>query len=186
MGGRAEPEVPDGLVLVGVVARTHGLRGEVAVNLETDFPEQRFREGARLRARRRGGADVETLEIETVRFHQGRPLVRFVGYPTIDEAEALAGTELFVVEADLGPLPEGMYYHHQLLGCEVVDAAGEAIGSVAAVEGDMAASRLVVRSRRGEVLIPLTPAICQVDVAARRVVVTPPEGLLELNGDWRS
>ena len=48
-----------------------------------------------------------------------------------------------------------------------------------------AATRLVVQSRRNEVLIPLADAICTVDVKAKRITVRPPEGLLELNGEWR-
>ncbi|MCA1585002.1 MAG: ribosome maturation factor RimM, partial [Acidobacteria bacterium] len=59
------------------------------------------------------------------------------------------------------------------------------VGQVARVEGEQARSRLVVRSRSGEVLIPLAVEICQVDVSARRIVVTPPAGLLEVNGEWR-
>jgi ribosomal 30S subunit maturation factor RimM len=67
----------------------------------------------------------------------------------------------------------------------VVTDAGEAVGQVTAVEGDRSATRLVVRSRRNEVLIPLADEICTVDVAAKRITVRPPEGLLELNGEWR-
>ena len=62
---------------------------------------------------------------------------------------------------------------------------GDPIGEVTAVEGERGATRLVVRSRRNEVLIPLADAICTVDVKAKRIMVRPPEGLLELNGEWR-
>lgn len=170
-------------MLVGLVARTHGLRGEVLVNLETDFPEQRFRVGARLQARTDAG--VEPVVIASVRYHQGRPLLGLEEAGSIDEVERFVGAELFVPETELGPLPEGLYYHHQLLGCAVVTDAGEALGTVASIDGDMATSRLVVRGPRGEVLIPFTPAMCRVDEPARRIVVTPPDGLLEINGDWR-
>jgi len=72
-----------------------------------------------------------------------------------------------------------------LIGCAVVTEGGDPIGEVTAVQGDGAATRLVVRSRRNEVLIPFADEICTVDVAGRRIVVRPPEGLLELNGEWR-
>lgn len=180
-----KPEgIPDGLILVGVVARTHGLRGEVLVNLETDFPDERFRPGAQLTARVGAGA-LESLTVGSVRFHQGRPLLTFEGCESIDDVERFAGAALYVPETELRPLPPGTYYHHHLVGCEVVTADGVAVGTVSAVEGDMGASRLVVRSRRSEVLIPFADAICAVDLGARRIVVTPPEGLLEVNGDWR-
>jgi 16S rRNA processing protein RimM len=105
----------------------------------------------------------------------------------MNDAELLAGLELRIPESDLerDVLEDGEYYHRDLIGCEVVIDGGESIGNVAAVEGDGSATRLVVRSRRGEVLIPFADEICTVDVANKRVTVRPPEGLLDLNGEWR-
>lgn len=172
------------MVLVGVVARTHGNKGEVIINAETDFPELRFRPGAVLFARR-GRGPVERIEVATARVHQGRPVIGVVGIASIGDAERLAGAELRIPESEQEPLPEGTYYHHQLVGCEVVTDAGEPLGRVVEVEGVGDATRLVVRGRRGEVLVPFADEICTVDIAARRIIVTPPEGLLELSGDWR-
>jgi 16S rRNA processing protein RimM len=105
----------------------------------------------------------------------------------MNDAELLAGLELRVEEdeLDVDLLDDGEYYHRDLIGCAVVTESGESIGEVTAVEGDRSATRLVVRSKRNEVLIPLADEICTVDVAARRITVRPPEGLLELNGEWR-
>jgi 16S rRNA processing protein RimM len=170
----------EGLRLVGRVARAHGNRGQVIVNLETDFAEDRFRLGAVLLV---GGADgPRPLAITAVRFHQGRPVVGLEGVRTMTEAEALAGAELWMEAASLAPLPEGTFFHHDLVGCEVRDRQGAIIGRVAAVEGPMDRSNLVVEGAQGEVLIPLVADICQaVDTSARTIVVTLPEGLLELN-----
>ncbi len=173
------------MVLVGIVARTHGNRGQIIVNLETDFPELRFRPGATLFARR-GDGPVAPLSIVSVRFQQGRPILGVDGVASIDEAEKLAGAELRVPASEQEALPPGTFYHHQLVGCDVRTASGEQIGKVVRVEGAGAASRLVVQGVRRELLIPLADEICAVNVAAREVVVTPPEGLLELNGDWRT
>ena len=172
------------MVLVGIVARTHGNRGEVIVNSLTDFPDLRFRVGARLHARKEAGP-VETVEITSVRFQQGRPILGLAGIGTIGEAERFAGFELKVPASEQGPLPEGHYYHHQLIGCEVVTAEGERLGRVTAVQGEGAATRLVVRGPRAEVLIPLAQEICRIEIEAQRIVVTPPAGLLEVNGEWR-
>lgn len=174
----------DDLILVGIVARTHGNKGQVILNSASDFPEERFRVGATLYARVGDGA-IEPLEITAVRFQQGRPILAIAGVSSISDAERLAGAELRIPESEQAPLPAGTYYHHQLIGCEVVHTSGESIGCVTAVQGEGQATRLVVRGRRAEVLIPLAQEICSVDVAAKRIVVTPPEGLLELNGDWR-
>jgi 16S rRNA processing protein RimM len=90
--------------------------------------------------------------------------------------------ELRVPVGELEPLPDGMFYRHDLVGCRVETAGGQAVGDVVKVEGDLGASRLVVDGPGGEVLVPLAQAICVViDIAARRIVVDPPEGLLELN-----
>lgn len=175
----------DDAVLIGVIARTHGNRGEVIVNSETDFPENRFHEGARLMTRRNDGPP-ETLTIASMRMHQGRPVILFEGIASMNDAELLAGLELRVPERELEHvLEEGEYYHRDLIGCEVVTESGDSIGTVTAVEGDGNATRFVVRSRRGEVLIPFADEICTVDVAHKRITVRPPEGLLEVNGEWR-
>ena len=176
----------DDAILIGVIARTHGNRGEVIVNSETDFPEERFYAGARLMTRARDGTPG-TLEIASKRMHQGRPVILFKGIGSMDDAELLAGTELRIADdgraAEL--LEHGQYFHRDLIGCSVITESGDPIGEVAGVEGDGKATRLVVRSRRSEVLIPFADAICRVDVANKRIVVRPPEGLLELNGEWR-
>jgi 16S rRNA processing protein RimM len=174
----------DDAILVGVVARSHGNRGEVIVNSETDFPEDRFRVGAHLDGRTKDGRSI-ALEVESMRMHLGRPVVRFAGYESIGDAEALAGLELMVAASEVPVLPGGEYYHRDLIGCEVVTGDGAVIGHVADVEGERRANRLVVKGRRGEVLIPLADEICRVDLGKRRITVTPPEGLLELNGEWR-
>jgi len=174
----------DEMVLVGFVARTHGNRGEVILNSETDFAEQRFRVDATLYARI-GAGPIEPLRVTSVRFQQGRPILGVAGISSIGEAERLAGAALKVPASEQDALPHGTYYHHQLIGCEAATKSGEIIGRVTAVEGTGAATRLVVRGGRAEVMIPLAEEICDIDVAGKRIVVTPPEGLLEVNGDWR-
>ena len=121
-------------------------------------------------------------KILDVRFQQGRPILALEGITTIDDAEALAGAELWIREAAAGALPDGTFYRHELVGCDVMDRAGSAIGRVAGVEGPMERSLLVIDGPRGEILIPLTADICvSVEPAARRIVVDLPEGLVALN-----
>jgi 16S rRNA processing protein RimM len=168
----------DDLLVVGRVARTHGNRGHVIVNPETDFPEDRFKVGETLLV----GPDSRRHEIQEVRFHQGRPVIALKGVATMNDAEALAGAELKMPASALAPLPDGAFYRHDLVGCDVRDAAGALIGRVTAVEGSIDRSRLVVAGAHGEVLIPLVADICiRVDPAARLIVIDPPEGLLDLN-----
>ena len=170
----------DERLLIGRVARAHGNRGQVIVNPETDFAEQRFAAGQVLLVGH--GENLLPRRVQAVRFQQGRPIVGLEGIETMDAAEALAGAGIWMPAAQLGPLPKGSYYHHDLVGCEVRDSTGAVVGHVTAVEGPMAQSRLVVQGAHGEVLIPFVADICvDVDPARRQIVVRPPEGLLDLN-----
>jgi len=171
--------MPEDLILVGRIARTHGIRGDLIVNPETDVPDERFVEGRVLYLEMPGRSEAVT--IEAVRFHQGRPIVSFAGVDTMDAAEAIIGAELKVPEAELPPLPDGTYYRHDLVGCEVTDTRGQAIGRVTAVDGPLERSRLVIAGPRGEVMIPMVGGICvSVDPKAKAIVVDPPAGLLDL------
>lgn len=166
------------LILVGRIARAHGNKGQVIVNPETDFPDERFAAGVTLLV----GEQAEPRTIVASRFHQGRPVIALEGVDTMDDAEALAGAELKVAGGNRVPLPEGTYYRHDLVGCIVQDTEGRLIGEVAAVEGPIEASRLVINAPHGEVLIPLAADICvEIDPEAKRIRVAAPEGLIELN-----
>jgi 16S rRNA processing protein RimM len=169
------------LLLIGRVARAHGNRGQVIVNLETDFADDRFQAGRIVQVGAEGRAVPR--RIDSVRFHQGRPVVALEGIATMNDAEALAGAEIWVDAAEVAPLPPDTFYRHELIGCEVRTAdSADAIGTVIGVEGTLERSHLVVEGVRGEVLIPLAAPICvKVDPAARLIVVDPPEGLLDVN-----
>jgi 16S rRNA processing protein RimM len=168
------------MALVGRVAKPHGLRGDVIVNPETDFVEERFAVGETFWTRSDRGD--EALTIVAVRVQNGRPVVGFDGFGRVEDVERLAGLELRVPEETLQPLGEHIYYQHQLIGCAVDTTGGERIGDVTRVDGGIGGSLLVVDGPRGEVLVPLTLAICvEIDVAAKRIRIAPPEGLIELN-----
>ncbi|HXI31471.1 MAG TPA: ribosome maturation factor RimM [Vicinamibacterales bacterium] len=168
------------MALVGRIARPHGLRGQVIVNLETDFPEERFQPGSELFVER--GGRVEQVTVTTVRFHRERPVIGLRGVESITEAQSLAGLELRVPLDALAALPEGAFYRHDLIGCRVETTSGGAVGVVTDVEGSLAGSRLVIAGAGGEVLVPLAAEICrEIDAAGKRIVIDPPDGLIDLN-----
>ncbi|HEX7138845.1 MAG TPA: ribosome maturation factor RimM [Vicinamibacterales bacterium] len=170
----------DEMALVGRIARTHGLRGQMVVNLETDFPDERFRPGSELFVRR--GGTIEALRVSSVRLHGDRPVIAVEGVRTIDEAEPLAGLELRIPVDRLQPLPPGTFYHHDLIGCRVETVEGTPVGVVRDVETTSGGSRLVVEGREGDVLVPIAAEICRViEPGTKRIVIDPPEGLLDLN-----
>ncbi len=148
------------------------------VNLETDFPQERFAAGREVLV----GAALEQRRIVSARFHQGRPVIALEGVETMNDAEALAGAELKIPASAAAALPAGTFYRHDLVGCEVRDTEGRRIGQVTGVEGVLDRSLLAVATSRGEALIPLAAEICiSVDVGAKVIVIDPPEGLIELN-----
>ena len=168
------------MVVVGRVARAHGLRGQIIVNPETDFLEERFRTGAVVYARRAGVA--QPLRMTAVRFHQGRPILTLEGVLSIEQTGWLTGAELRVPADALQELAADEFYRHDLVGCRVRTTTGLDLGVVTAVEGPRAGSHLVVRRGRSEVLVPLAADICiEIDPRGRSIVIEPPEGLLDLN-----
>jgi len=170
----------DEMVLIGRIARPHGLKGHVVVNPETDFVDERFAKGSRMWTRVAG--TVEPLTVATSRVQGGRPVVAFEGFAKIEDVERLAGGELRIPETELQVLAAGNYYEHQLAGCTVETIGGEQVGTVVKVQGGLAGSCLIVEGTRGEVLIPFVATICpEVDIEARRIRIDPPEGLLEVN-----
>jgi len=168
------------MAVVGVIARPHGIRGQVIVNPATDFPEERFGAGATLFVMKEGR--IEPVTVTTFRMHQGRPVIGLEGVGDMNAARELAGVEFRIPVESLAALPEGSYYHHDLIGCVVVTLDGTAVGTVSSVEGDMGNTRLVVQRETGELLIPLVSDICTaIEPSAKRIVIAPPDGLLELN-----
>jgi 16S rRNA processing protein RimM len=168
------------MALVARIARAHGIHGQVILNAETDFPEERFQPGAEVFIERDGRA--EPLTITTVRFHRDRPVIGVRGVETMNDAEALAGRELRVPIDWLAPLPRGAHYRHDLIGCRVVTRGGAAVGVVSDVEGSMQGSRLVIEGDAGEVLVPFAAEICpEIDPVNKLIVIDPPEGLVDLN-----
>src|SRR5690242_5613871 len=131
----------DAMAVVGHIARAHGIRGQVIVNLETDFPDERFKPGATMYTERAGA--LTPLTLTTVRFQNGRPVIGLEGVETMNDAEELAGLQLRVPVEQLARLPEDVFYHHDLVGCQVVTEEGRDVGTVQSVEGTFSGSRLV-------------------------------------------
>ena len=170
----------DEMVLVGVVARTHGRHGEVVVNPETDFPEDRFAPGGTLFLE--GTPAPRPLRIRALWFHGARPVVAFEEIRALSDAETLRGAQLRVPATSLRPLPDGAWYEHDLVGCTVRTLGGDEVGAVTSIEGPAGARRLIVTVEGSEIDVPLADEICvAVDPAAREILIDPPEGLLEVN-----
>ena len=166
-------------LVVARIGRAHGIKGEVTVEVRTDEPELRLGPGAVL------ATDPSTtgpLTIEQGRVHSGRLLLRFEGVRDRSAAEALRNT-LLIAEVDPEEQPEDPeeFYDHQLIDLDVVTRAGVSVGRIEEVAHPPGQDLLVVRREDGgEALIPfVTEIVPEVDLAAQRIVVDPPPGLLE-------
>jgi 16S rRNA processing protein RimM len=170
----------DDPVLVGRVAKPHGITGELAIDVRTDSPELRFAVGATVTARLRDGSARE-LTVAATRPHGERLLVRFDEVQARDPAEALRGALLVADAADLPPIEDpDEFYDHQLVGLAAVLGDGTPVGTVREVVHVPSGELLAVERADGdEVLVPFVRAIVpEVDVASGRVVLDPPDGLL--------
>ena len=104
------------------------------------------------------------------------------GIDTLERADALAGSEIYIPEEGFGPLEDGYYYHFQIIGSAVVTKDGESVGTVKSLLPAGDRTLLVVERGGREVLIPFTRAICiDVDTRRREIRVDLPNGLLDLN-----
>lgn len=163
-------------VVVGVIGKPHGLRGEVGIDLRTDEPERRFAVGQRLRTE--GG--VRRFTVSSARDHSGRLLVTFDELPDRTAVEAVRGTRLVVdVPADEVPVDEGEYYDRQLVGLRVLDAAGTDVGEVVAVVHLPAQDALEVSTGSGLRLVPFVlDLVPEVDLDGGHVRLADVSGLL--------
>ena len=169
------------LIAIGEVARAQGRRGEVIVNPLTDFPE-RFHELTRVFI---DGPDSRplSLAVESVRWQKGRPVLKLASVSSIGDAETLAGKELRVPESELARLPEGSFYHFEIIGARVEDIRRGFLGIASDIVKTGGTDVLVVkREDGGEILLPLCAEICRrIDRDAGIIEVEAQEGLIDLN-----
>ena len=169
------------LLVVGRIGRPQGIRGEVTVEVRTDDPDARFADGVALLTE---PPERGPLTVVSTRNHSGRLIMVLEGVEDRSQAELLRDTLLQVDARTLPPTGDPDSFHdHELVGLRVELGDGSPLGEVGEVlhlpGGDVLAIR---RPDSSEVLVPFLRAMVPVvDVPGRRVVVTPPEGLLELS-----
>ena len=171
--------IPADLVEIGTLARPHGIRGEIRVNYYADSLELLRGDVVYLQA---GNKPPRKMEIDTVRMHQGTPLIRFVEAPDRTAAEFLRGQTLLIPESALPELDEDEVYLHDMLGLSVVlDATGQKLGVLDHVlfHGEQELWSILTPGGK-EILLPAVPEfVADIDLDTEIIRITPPEGLLE-------
>jgi len=179
--GRQDPR----FLVVGHLNKPHGTKGELFVWPLTDHSEHFYTSGASLllgsEGAREPDPDLPPLRIVSARPFRSGYLVTFAGVRGRDDAELLRGRYLLAEIDSVQPLEEGELFYHQLLGMEVWTKDGRLLGEIVEVYELRPADLLEVHGPAGEILIPfLSHIVVETDSANRRMVIDPPEGLLDL------
>lgn len=174
-----EPAADRDLVVLGVVTRPQGVRGQLRVKLHN--PDSEILLTLREAFFQRDGATRLVKFRELPRSHQGDVLLWPVGCDDRDQAEALRGTEVSVTRASLPKLPKGEYYHRDLIGLPVRDVAGAPIGTVLRIDTYPTVDVAIVKTAAGNLEIPIIdPYWIDADIEAGCVTVDHIDHLREL------
>ncbi len=170
------------LFAVGKIVNTHGIRGEIKIVPQTDFPEVRFASGSELVL-----VPPETLQeqpfpvtVNATRDHKTFLLVRLEEFDNINQVEKYKGGQLKVTEDQLLELDEGEYYYYEVVGCSVVTDEGEDIGVIKEILTPGANDVWVVKRPQGpDLLLPvIDECVLDVNVEEKKVTIHLMEGLL--------
>jgi 16S rRNA processing protein RimM len=157
-------------LVVGRLVRAHGVNGEIRMEVKTDFPE-RLRKGRTVYL----GEEHWPVKLAGVRAADQALLIRLEGITDREQAALLRGKEVAVQAESLPKLPEGQYYHHQLIGIQVVDESGQELGVLDQILETGANDVYVIKPQEGpELLLPAIADVIQsVDIENRRMTVRP-------------
>lgn len=167
--------MPEQALIIGRIVKPWGVKGEVVVEPESDWPE-RF---SALREVLVGDGLVNFV-VERARWQRTRVLLKLVGIETRTDAESLVGQWLRIPALLAMPLGEGEYFIHDVLGAEVWTPTGDKLGIVAEIMTGPANDVWVVRGSKGEILLPaIRDVVREVNLNTRRITVVLPPGLVE-------
>ena len=166
-------------VVVAELHKPRGIRGELIGRSLTDVPG-RFESLLQAHAHLTSGVDVP-VTLTSAREHKGDWLFKFEGVDSIEQADRFRGAELWVPPTERAELPEGEFFQSDLVGLQVLDvASGKPLGTVEDLQQYGGPPLLVLTYEGRELLIPFVPEICTVDLLAKVIRATLPDGLLEL------
>jgi len=162
-------------IIVGKILAPVGVKGKLKVELATDFPE-------RFAPRSTVYIEHQQMTIDSTEWRKGKAIIKLRSIDSVKQAEELRGQLVEIPHSQLRPLPEGQYYHFQLIGLEVWTTRGELLGDITEILTAQSNDNYVVSGVQGEILIPaIEDVVKSIDLDEGHVVVEPIEGLLSLN-----
>jgi 16S rRNA processing protein RimM len=164
---------PQGALIVGHILAPWGIRGELKVEVLTDFPE-------RFAPRKVVYLNTNPLEIESCRYHKHHLILKLATIDSIEAADKLRGQDLTIPGSELYLLPQGQYYTFQLIGLKVVTTEGQTLGLVTDIMSTASNDVYIVEGKRGEILIPaIEDVVKSIDLKKGEMVIEAIEGLLD-------
>jgi len=159
-------------ITIGQVVAPWGIKGKLKVAVITDFP-QRFVPHSQIYVNR------QPMTIVSTEWHKGRAIIKLDTIDSIEQAEKLRGQAVEIPRSQVQPLPEGQYYHFQLIGLEVWTTQGELLGNITEILTAESNDNYVVSGAKGEILIPaIEDVVKSIDLDSGRITIEPIEGLL--------
>ncbi|MFC2047988.1 ribosome maturation factor RimM [Chloroflexota bacterium] len=169
-----KPSEPE-FITIGKILAPWGIKGKLKVAIATDFP-QRFAPSSKVYI------NQQLISIESTEWRKGKAIIKISTIDSIENAEKLRGQPIEIHHSQLQPLPEGQYYHFQLIGLEVWTSQGELLGNVTEILTTPSNDNYVVSGAKGEILIPaIEDVIKSIDLDKGCLVIEPIDGLLILN-----
>lgn len=164
---------------IGKIVNTHGVKGEVKVFRITDF-EERFNLGATVYLVKDSEQPIP-LTISSHRLHKNFDLLKFEGLDNINDVIGFKEAFLKIKGEQLTKLPEGEYYHHEIIDCEMYTIEGEKLGVITEVLAPGANDVFLVKQPTGqEVLIPfIKDVVKEINISEKKVIIKVMEGLLD-------
>lgn len=171
----------DGYLSVAKIVNTHGIRGEIKVVPQTDFPEERFAEGSRLTLFPPESMNQApfTVTVQKARPQKNTYIVQLAGFQNINQVEKWKGGMLKISRDQLVDLGEDEYYYHEIIGCRVFDEDGIDVGEITDILAPGANDVWVATGEDGrELLIPvIDDVLLRVDIERKQVHICIMEGM---------
>ncbi len=162
-------------ITIGEILAPWGIKGKLKVAVVTDFP-QRFAPSSKIYISR------QPMTIDSTEWHKGKAIIKLNTIDSIEAAQKLRGQLVEIPNSQVYPLPEGQYYHFQIIGLEVWTTQGELLGNITEILTAGSNDNYVVSGAKGEILIPaIADVVKSINLNKGRIVIEPIEGLLSLN-----
>ena len=164
----SEPE----FITIGKILAPWGIKGKLKVKVETDFP-QRFAPCSKIYIKH------QPMTIDSTQWHKGKAIIKLNTIDCIEEAQRLNEQPVEIHHSQLDPLPEGQYYHFQLIGLEVWTTQGELLGNITEILAAASNDTYIVSTAKREILIPaIEDVVKSIDLNKGRITIEVIEGLL--------